>query len=429
MKAKIKKVYMGVPVPSWPKANFDINIDIEEIEKILADIELKSDLEVEFTDKSIVRTPEDVDKLKDNLKDVDGILAFNLSSGLYEIFSKIVGFGIPTVLFSQPYSGHDWSRVAQMRKEGKKVDVLATSDYNEIIGRLKLIEVIRKLKETKIIYIGNGGANPNYVRRIKNKFGTDVISVSSSYLREIYNSIDEQLANKEADKWINNALKVIEPTREEIVKSSKMYLAIKEILNERKANAITINCLGLFAKNALPAYPCFSFSKLNDEGMTGVCEADLDSTMTQLIMSYLAGKPGFVADPVIDTAKNVVIHAHCVSATKMDGPSGKSAPCIIRSHTEDNKGASLQVFMRVGQKVTVAKLINLETMLISIGKIVSNPESDRGCRTKIEVKVDNARKILDNWTGALHRVIFYGDYVEEVINLGKLLGVQVVKEG
>jgi len=36
---------------------------------------------------------------------------------------------------------------------------------------------------------------------------------------------------------------------------------------------------------------------------------------------------------------------------------------------------------------------------------------------------------LDSWTGAVHQVIFYEDYVKEVINLDKLLGFQVVKEG
>jgi hypothetical protein len=54
---------------------------------------------------------------------------------------------------------------------------------------------------------------------------------------------------------------------------------------------------------------------------------------------------------------------------------------------------------------------------------------DRGCRTKITTKVPNARKMLDNWSGGLHRVIFYGDWVEDVINLGKLLSYDVLFEG
>lgn len=429
MITRIRKVYMGVPVPSWPKAGFDIKIDIQKLENILADIQLKSGLEVEFVGGDVVRISSDVENLKEKIGDVDGILAFNLSSGVGALFRGIVDLGVPTILFSQPYSGHDWSAVAGMVKEGRRVDVLATSDYNEILSRIRLIDVIRRLKETKIIYIRDGGVDTDYAARVKERFGVEIISVDHDRLVDLYNAADVKIAEEDAERWITNALKMVEPSRDEIIKSSRMYLAIKKLLEEENTSAITINCLGLFRQGALPAYPCLAFSRLNDEGLTGVCEADLDSTLTQLIVGYIAKKPGFVSDPVIDTATNTVIHAHCVAATRMDGPANEPAPYIVRSHLEDDKGASLQVLMRVGQKVTVAKLVGLNIMLISTGEIIANPDVDRGCRTKITTKVPNARKMLDNWSGGLHRVIFYGDWVEDVINLGKLLSYNVVSEG
>jgi L-fucose isomerase-like protein len=429
MITRIRKVYMGVPVPSWPKAAFDINIDIQKLENILAEIQLKSGLEVELVGGDVVRISSDVEKLKEKMGDADGILAFNLSSGVGALFRGIVDFGVPTILFSQPYSGHDWSAVAGMVKKGQRVDVLATSDYNEILSRIRLLDVVRRLKETKIIYIRNGGVNTDYAARVKEKYGVEIISVDHNRLVDIYNSTDLKAAEEDAERWITNALKMVEPSRDEIIKSSRMYLAIKKLLEEEKAIGITINCLGLFRQGALPAYPCLAFSRLNDEGLTGVCEADLDSTLTQLMVGYIAKKPGFVSDPVIDTATNTVIHAHCVAATRMDGPANEPAPYIVRSHLEDDKGASLQVLMRIGQKVTVAKLVGLNTMLVSTGEIIASPDVDRGCRTKITTKVPNARKMLDNWSGGLHRVIFYGDWVEDVINLGKLLSYDVVFEG
>jgi len=147
------------------------------------------------------------------------------------------------------------------------------------------------------------------------------------------------------------------------------------------------------------------------------------------MFTYLVGKPGFISDPVIDTATNTVIHAHCVSATKMDGPDGPEAPYIIRSHMEDDKGAALQVKMRIGQVITAAKLINLDTMLISTGKIIDTPDVDRGCRTKITTEVADAQKIMENYTGGLHRVIFYGDHVREIKRLAHFMPFKVVEEG
>jgi len=418
---------MGRPVPSWPKAGFDINIDIEKIDGILADMQSKLDVDVQFVGGDVVRVPEDVEKLKESIGTPDGILAFNLSSGVGGLFGPIVDFGIPTVLFSQPYSGHDWSSVAGMIKAGKRVDVLATSDFGEIEGRVRLIDVIRRLKETKVLYVRNGEVSGDYATSVKEKFGVEIQSINHQRLVEAYNETDEKEAEADAKEWMDNAEKIVEPSEQEIINSSRMYLGIKKVMEEEKANAITINCLGLFGR--LPAYPCLAFSKLNNEGMTGVCEADLASTLTQLIVGYIANKPGFVTDPVIDTSTNSVIHAHCMSATKMNGPANAPEPYIIRSHLEDNKGVSLYVKMRVGQKVTVAKLVSLDIMLISTGEIIDSPDVDRGCRTKAAIKVADARKFLDNWTGGLHRVLFYGDYVSDVINIGKLLSFKVVDEG
>jgi hypothetical protein len=95
---------------------------------------------------------------------------------------------------------------------------------------------------------------------------------------------------------------------------------------------------------------------------------------------------------------------------------------------EDNKGASLQVKMRTGQVITMAKLIRQDTMLISTGTITDNPESDRGCRTKIATKVADARKLLEGYEGGLHRVIFYGDRVRTIRDLGGLMQFKVVEE-
>jgi len=81
------------------------------------------------------------------------------------------------------------------------------------------------------------------------------------------------------------------------------------------------------------------------------------------------------------------------------------------------------------QKVTVAKLVGLDAMLISTGQITGSPDVDRSCRTKVATKVDDARKMLNNWSSGVHRVVFYGEYVDDVINIGKLLNLSVAFEG
>jgi L-fucose isomerase-like protein len=254
--------------------------------------------------------------------------------------------------------------------------------------------------------------------------------------RRVYQAVDAKAVEDESQQWIEKAEKVIEPSKEDILKASRTYLTMKNIISEEGARAITINCLGGFALDEL-GYPCLGFSKLNDQGIIAACEADMDSTLTMLMFGYAFGVPGFISDPVFDTATDTVIHAHCLSATKMDGPAGPRCPYFIRSHNERRVGACLQVKHRIGQPITCAKLVNLDTMLISTGKIVGNPDLDRACRTKMATRVANARKMLDNWGGGvveggmvehLHRVIFYGDRLQNIKHLCVLMGRNVIEE-
>ena len=60
--------------------------------------------------------------------------------------------------------------------------------------------------------------------------------------------------------------------------------------------------------------------------------------------------------------------------------------------------------------------------------MVGNVDIDKGCRRKVRMTVDDARKIYQNYRGGLHRVMFYGDLVRQIEDLGKLLGFTVVEE-
>ncbi len=426
-KTIIKTVFMAKPVPTWPCPDLDVPAEVQKINAILEDLRKVSDRKIEFVGGELVRTADDIPRFRQTLGDVDGILAFNLTSTCGPMFNPIVEMGYPTVLFSQPYSGHDWSRVGGMIRQGKKVDVVASSDFYELEPFLRIFDTIRKAKQTKILCLRSNLQKGEGLLAMEKQYGVTVELMDYAELNGLYEKSDAKLAAKLADEFIAGATKMIEPKRDDVIKSMRLYLAIQELLAKYGSDVITIDCLGGFKRGDLPAYPCVAWSKLNDAGRIGVCEADLDATVTQVLLQYLANKPGFVSDPVIDTKTNTVIHAHCVSATKMDGPQGSSAPYAIRTHMEDNKGVAVQVKMRVGQEITLAKIANSH-MLISTGEIVDNPESNRGCRTKVTTKVADADKMLHAYTGGLHRVLVYGNHVRDVQRMGRLLGFSVVEE-
>jgi L-fucose isomerase-like protein len=259
-------------------------------------------------------------------------------------------------------------------------------------------------------------------------FGTKFKFITGPEFRSAFDAADDAAARKEADEFVRGALRVVEPTPKEIHDGVKFYLALKNMLKEERANALTIDCFGTLAAKTLPGYPCIAWSKFNDAGLYGVCEGDLHSTMTQILVTSYTGLPGFVSDPVFDISRNEVIHAHCVSATKMKGPNGPASPYIVRNHLETNEGAVLQVLLPSDETITVARFTDPRKVLISTAEVTGPVDSDRGCRTQIRTRVSDAEKWLQNFTAGLHRVIFYGDHVRSMERMGRLMGFELVRE-
>ncbi len=181
---------------------------------------------------------------------------------------------------------------------------------------------------------------------------------------------------------------------------------------------------------------CLTFSKLNDLGLVGACEGDIDSTLTMLLFAHAFRTPGFISDPVVNEAKNALVHFHCTSFTQR--ADGTRMPFIMRSQTDSGGGVALQVQWQVGEPVTTAKLVNLDTMLAVPGKVLETSTSPLACRTQFAQTVPDAQRLLLNWGSGvihggvmtlLHRVVFYGDYTKPMKDLGDLMGFKVIEEG
>ena len=96
---------------------------------------------------------------------------------------------------------------------------------------------------------------------------------------------------------------------------------------------------------------------------------------------------------------------------------------------ERREGVVPQVFMRTGKKVTQALLIGTDNLLYFTGDIIDAPDLERGCRTKITVKVDgDAEKLWKNWSNGLHRQTCYGDITKELRSFCKYKEIKMVNE-
>jgi hypothetical protein len=450
---RVYVVYIGAQYPGWPRAQFDCPAEIRDVFVPQLEAVGKKLGDVEFIGGELIAnswSPDEANALIAKIaeKEADAVLIIQLTLGSPASYSAFASTGLPTAIYSQLFSGHQWIYVPELQRNGAKLIFGASGDLNDIERLVALLRVPAKMKTAKLVMVGPPGcasgtaASCDYAK-VKEAFGTEVIHVTPQEFVEIHHTISDDDAIAEAEEyWISKAMEIREPSREEIIKSAKTYYAMKKLMNQHGAIALSMKCLGGIPIDIL-GYPCLGFSRIMDDGAIGTCEADMDSTLTMMMFLYAFGKPGFITDPVMDFPNNAVIHAHCVSATKMAGPQTDRLPFIIRSHLEDGKGASLKVFVDrdMDHACTVAKLANNDTLLVSSGKLKGSCDSpDRGCRTQMitEVTSTSARELYAKWGGnvlghdmmtLLHRVLFYGDHLDDFRDIAQLMGLKFMVEG
>jgi hypothetical protein len=368
------------------------------------------------------------------------VLTINVRNfALTRVVSPVLDGSHPMVLFSLPASGHDWMYAPRWHSRGHRVTLLASRDYDELERALRLLRVIPMMKQTRIILFppARGTAAAQSPDEIKKRLGADVVAIEEQAFDEMISAVDDKAVQVEADLWTKNAKEIIEPNKEDIRKAARISLALQHLMERERAQGLAVGtCMGWLSKG----FPCLGFARLRDNGVPAACEGDMDSLLTMILFQYMIDRPGFQGNATFDTSRNALWTAHCTAPLKMDGPNGAEAPYLLRGHSEvGGSGCVPEVQYRVGQAITRAKLINLDTILASPGKIIEVPaRAVHGCRSQIVTEVRDAAKMAANWSSVLetedamtllHRVVFYGDHMDNVNHLARLMDMKVVEEG
>lgn len=288
-------------------------------------------------------------------------------------------------------------------------------------------ECVQRMKASKILAFQGQESGP-----AEPMMGIPVVRVPFSELNDAWKTADKDQARAVADQWIKTAAQVVGVNREVLEQSAAMYLAQKAVLKKHGANAITVNCLGGFYGGHIHAYPCLGFHQLLNEGLVGACECDIRSTATMVAFGLMTqGRPGYISDPVIDTAKRQIIYAHCVASNRAFGPHGTTNPFHIMTHSEDRQGASVRSTLPTGYLTSTIEIASdRKEILFHRAKAVENVVDDRACRTKLAAEpLGDIEKLFTQWDRwGWHRVTFYGDLKDPVYALADALGWKVVEE-
>jgi len=436
-KSRICVIFTGTPQPedrNWGADATQIapmKARLAEAEKKLGNIEL-------VIGES--RSPEETKALLDQAGPNAPVLLINVENfALTRVVGPVLDAGRPMVFFSLPASGHDWMYAPRWRRAGHRVALIPTSNYDELERALRLLRVVPMMQQTRILLFppARGTAAACSPEEVKNHLGADVVAVEEKVFDDLITAADPTAVQAEIDAWTRGAKEILEPTKDDIEKAARVSVALDRLMEQEQADALAIGtCMGWLPRG----FPCLGFTRLRDRGVPAACEGDMDSLLTMLLFQYALDQPGFQGNATFDTSRNVLWTAHCTAPLKMDGPDGESAPYLLRGHSEvGGSGCVPEVQYRLGQVVTRAKFVNLNTILASTGKIIEVPErAVHGCRTQIVTEVADAATMAANWSSALdtedamtllHRVVVYGDHMQSVRDLANLMGFEVIQEG
>jgi hypothetical protein len=329
--------------------------------------------------------------------------------------------GVPLIVCSPigtSFTGH----VASLSRQ-PGVYVVSSLEWPPVEDGLRMIKAKRMFEETRLLWIQGSKGNETILDRL----GTKVRAIPRNMFNELFDTmpVNEEVKDVAAS-FRKHAKRVVEPTWQDSLNSARVYTTAKRLMTDEQANAISMDCLGMVSAKLVPTPPCGAWTLFQDMGITCGCEADLFGAISLMLTSYLLDRPGYMNDPVAETAKNLLIASHCVSATRLNGFSQKPAPYILRSHSESALGVSVQVLWPAGAPVSLIRFQNTNELIIDTGTVVSNVDTPPagGCRTSVEIKMDNIEDCRD--VLGFHQVVTLGTHRRIVESFCQLYGIKVI---
>lgn len=472
VKMRLQVVYalhaVKQPGPDWPNVGFDFAPVMERINSTLSN----AFPDIEFVPLT-ANGPDEAKKiLDDKSAEPDGYIVYQMNAW-NQVAQTLATSGKPLLYADFQFGGSGGFLVYTagfLRNKAPNVGFVASSNLDDLVEAVKCFELVKKggtvadfvaatervrkertakpgnlactedsfktlstekclkrLKQSKILAVRDQKSGPG-----GDFMGIPVVMVSFAEVNEAWKNANKGEAAAVADRWQKAAAVVDGVSRETLETSAAMYLGMKNVLKRHAANAITINCLGGFYGGHIHAYPCLGFHELCNEGLIGACECDIRSTGTMVALTALTkGRPGYISDPVLDTAKRQIIYAHCVASNHPFGRRGASNPFEILTHSEDRQGASVRSILPVGYMTTTVEFApDRKEVLFHQAKAVANDPDDRACRTKLcGEPVGDFEKLFTQWDQwSWHRVTAYGDLKEPIFELADALGYKVVEE-
>lgn len=207
------------------------------------------------------------------------------------------------------------------------------------------------------------------------------------------------------------------------------YVALDELVRDERLSGMAVRCWPEFFTD-LGCSACGAMSLLSDALTPCSCEADVNGTITQLILGWISGEPAFGADMVaFEVEADEATLWHCgLAPLSMADPDAQPEATI---HSNREKPLLLQFPLKPG-RVTVARLSEATgefRLVIGGGTMLQAPPAFTGTSGRIRFD-SGAAAVMDTImrAGLEHHVsITYGDHQTALESLARQMRMPVLR--
>ena len=282
-------------------------------------------------------------------------------------------------------------------------------------------DTIGKLRGKRVGVIGKPSgwliaSNVDYAA-IGERWGIEMVDVPLDEVVKGYEAVPDDEVQDITDAFIDQAIGVKEPSRDEVVKAMRLYRSVKGIVERYRLDAFTLNCFDLIPTTRTTG--CVALALLNQEGIPAGCEGDEQTLLTMLAVQAATGEMTFMANPskILDNAAHEMVFAHCTIAPAM------TDRYIVRDHYESLSGVAVEgIFDPMDMTIVKCGGKGMERYFISKARLLECIANPNMCRTQLHLRLDQPLDYFLERSIGNHHVIVRGDHKQRLETALRMLG-------
>jgi len=309
----------------------------------------------------------------------------------------------------------------KLELEGVYTWITTCSDFysidceREVDRTMRVLKAVARIVKSRIGVVGLESKS-EYDEIFEERFESELIPID-------WGTLDQLISNPRRD-LVDHFIEVVrrnvefELPPDAIEEVGKLYAALRTLIEEKKLDAITIDCFPFIVRYRFT--PCIPLAVLNSEGYVAGCEADVAALLLMMTSRELTGRSGWISNPSRFSG-SYGYFAHCTVALDI----AKKPRAVQHFETGNPYGLTTPLNYEAATMASISpdySLIAFTKVKIERSGLLSNEM----CRTQAVVRASFSFDVFPRIAVNNHHVFIPGDVVEELKAVASLLGIDYV---